>query len=1166
MALRFLTGRADIEKSDFCINEIRDELLKRTQGPPIFYIVPDQMTFQKEYALFNDESIRGSIRAQVVSFSRLAWRVLQETGGSTRPFISSVGVQMTLRRIMEERQAEWHVFQRATDKQGFLSDLERMITEFKRHQVTPTLLKEQINHIESFVHKEPGERALANKLSDLSYIYENLVEALRDNYIDTEDQLQLLADKINETSFLNEATIYLDGFHRFTPQELLVVEALLKKCKDVTVVLTKEEQENHVLSELDLFYQTTETYNTLKEIARQNNIPLKEEMPKDKAFFKFNEQPAFAHLEKYFDTLPSPRYKQSKDVPIQLAEAVHPRAEVEGVAQEIIRLLREENYRFRDMAIFVREADTYKDLIATIFEDYHIPVFVDEKRTMLNHPFIEFLRSLFDVIEGDWRYDAVFRLLKTGFIPIVDKTYPLTESAIDELENYVLEYGIRSRRRWFEDDEWKFQRFRGFDQAAQTDKELNMQAKINKYREQIVAALKPFDEQIREASTVRELCEITYLLLEEIQAPRHLEKMRQEHDEAGNIQEGREQEQVWLAIVQLFDELVEIAGNEAMTLSTFRKVLESGFETLEFAHVPPSIDHVIVGTIDHSRISGIKCAFLLGVNEGSWPMKPPVDGMINEQERELLENHGLKLAESSRRRLLDDWFYMYLAFTAPTNYLWVSYVLSDEEGSSRLASSLIRRLTDLFPSCQQPILLQDLDDMVDADRFITVPEKTRSALTAQLARKKRGYPIQPSWLHVLNWYINNHSKESMTYDMLQSLYYENKPRDLKEDTVAQMYPKKVKTSVSRLEMHYRCSFQHFAQYSLGLQERKIYKLDAPDIGQLFHEALKTITEWVQKEEQDFAALTKQKSDQYAQRAIQSLGPILQHRILTSSNRYKYITYKLQEVIAKATFILSEQARQSGFSPIGIELGFGEKEQLQPLQVTLPNDYELILRGRIDRVDQARKEDGLYLRIIDYKSSNRGLSLVEIYYGLALQMLAYLDIVLTQSERWLGERAHPAGVLYFHVHDAMHSDDMRLDESAIEHELFKKYKMQGLLLANEDIVKMMDMSLDAGVSQIVPAGLKKNGGFYSHSKVATEDTFSQLKNHIHQLIIEAGIDMTTGKIELNPYEYGAQHACTYCAFKSICQFDPMLEENKFRKLKQMKDTDILDMLRQGGEDE
>lgn len=1158
MGLRFILGRAGTGKSGRAFDEIKEKSNKDPQGPSIFYLVPDQMTFEQEYTLFEDEALQGSIRTQVVSFSRLAWRILQETGGAVRQFISSVGLQMMLRKIIEEKNGEWKVFQKAIEKQGFLDQLESIITEFKRYQITPELLAMQKDQLDQFVHKDPAEIAVTQKLEDLIYIYEKLVVALEGNYIDGEDQLQLLTKKIPEAHLLEDAEIYFDGFHQFTPNELAVVEKLLKKCKRVTVLLTIDELEGEKVSDLDLFYQTSETFYALEGLAKDNQIPIEEIVRLKPQDGRFKERPYFYHLEQYFDDRPSPKFEGN--VPVKIGEAVHPRAEIEGVAQEILRLVREKSYRFKDIAIFIRQTDVYHDLIDTVFEDYQIPVFIDEKKSMLNHPLIEFIRSIFDTIESGWRYEPLFRALKTGFIPSSDAKYPLTEDAIDELENYILEYGIRSRKRWFADEKWVFQRFRGFDEAPQTSKELITQERINAYRNQITKALKIYDTDIRACETVREFCETMYRLLEKVKVPERLERMRGFFDADGKVEKGREQEQVWNAVIQLLDEMVEMVGDEPMTLSTFRSVIEAGFETLEFSHVPPTIDHVIVGSVDHSRISGIKASFLLGVNEGVWPLKPPSDGIISENERNVLAFHGLELAQTSKRQLLDDWFYMYTVFTSARDYLWVSYPISDEEGKTKMPSQLVSRIDDLLPG-NEHVLLQEADELIEAERFISTPVKTRSALTAQLARYQKGYTIKSEWWHVLNWYINNEDKYGATYMTLRSLYYKNEPVNLSEDTVGQLYPKQITTSVSRLESYYQCSYKHFAGYSLGLQERKTYKLDAPDIGLLFHEALKTIMEWIQKEGRNFGDLTEQDSQGYAQKSVEKLSPILQHQILHSSNRYQYIQRKLQEVIARATLILSEQTKQSDFTPVGLELEFGENKQLNPLKLALPNGYELVLRGQIDRVDKSTTPGQLYLRIIDYKSSARELNLVHVYYGIALQMLTYLDVVLTEAEEWLGLSASPAGVLYFHVHNPMIANDNVLTDEKLADEIFKKYKMKGLLLADEQIVSMMDRSLETGVSPIIPAGIKKDGSFRKGSRIAEEQTFDNLRNHMHELMIGAGIDITNGGVRLNPYQYKQETACTFCPFLSVCQFEPTLETNEYHSLKDMKEDEVLAQLRQ-----
>ncbi|WP_080874102.1 helicase-exonuclease AddAB subunit AddB [Oceanobacillus timonensis] len=1162
MTVRFILGRSGTDKSGWMMKDIEQRLQKDPMGPAIFYIVPDQMTFQLETALFSREHLSGSIRAQVTSFSRLAWRILQETGGGLKPFISSVGTQMMLRKIIAEKSGDWMAFQKAMKKQGFLDQLESVIQEFKRYEITPDALRIQQNQLNQFVHQSPSETGLVRKLDDFIYIYEQLLKQLQHTYMDNEDRLQILKEKIPQASTLEGAHIYIDGFHRFTPQEISVITALMKKCAQVHIGLTVDPANTDNPDELDIFYQTNQTYQQLSAVAEDNGISLDQSVHLNPLKDQFKDRPYFAHLEQNFDVRPSPEY--TTDASIEIAEAVHPRAEVEGVASRILSLVRDEGYRYRDISILVRQSDVYDDLIETIFGDYDIPVFIDQKRSMLHHPLIELIRSMLEAIENGWRSDAIFRVLKTGFIPASDEEFPLTNDAVDQLENYTIEYGIRYRKQWLADKPWKYQRFRGFDQAAQTSFESEMQEEINRYRNQITDALRSFDADFRAASSVKERCEAIFIWLESLGVPEKLEEMQASFDEQGIPERGREQQQVWDAVVQLMEEMVEIAGDEELDMSTFNTSINAGLEALEFSHVPPTMDHVLVGTIDRSRMSDVRCAFLLGVNEGIWPMKPQIDGMIDDEERDLLEQNGLKLADNGQRQLLDDWFYIYLSLTVAKDKLMISYPISDEEGKAKVPSQVVHRIEDLFPACQEHVLFQDVEDAADTTRFITTKTKTRSALTTQLAKFQRGYDMDSAWFAVYNWYVENQSKHSMTYRILQGLFYKNQPEQLKKETAEELYPKQIKASVSRLESYYRCSYQHFARYSLNLKERETYKLDAPDIGQLFHEALRLITDWVQNEQKDFKQLTKETSANYARRAIQKLSPVLQHQILHSSNRYTFIQQKLEEIIARAAFILSEQARQTDFSPIGLELSFGEKDSpLPPLVLPLDNGYELMLRGRIDRVDKAELHQDLYLRIIDYKSSSRALDLLEVYYGLALQMLTYLDVVLTHSEKWLGQQANPAGVLYFHVHNPMINLDNETTDSDIEQEIFKSYKMRGLLLSDEEIAKMMDESLDIGTSNIIPAGLKKDGTFNSRSKIADEDTFAQLKNHIHGLLKQAGLDMTSGGVEINPFQKKDTEACTYCPFHAVCQFDPVLQGNHYRKIENLKEKEVINLLK-GGE--
>ena len=143
MSVRLLIGRSGSGKTTQCLNEIRANLLENPKGNPIIYIVPDQMTFISEYQLINTPGLGGMIRSQVFSFTRLAWRILQETGGMSRYHLNSTGISMLIQKIIEDKKEELHLFKRAADKAGFISQMEQMLIEFKRYCVGPEELLQQ---------------------------------------------------------------------------------------------------------------------------------------------------------------------------------------------------------------------------------------------------------------------------------------------------------------------------------------------------------------------------------------------------------------------------------------------------------------------------------------------------------------------------------------------------------------------------------------------------------------------------------------------------------------------------------------------------------------------------------------------------------------------------------------------------------------------------------------------------------------------------------------------------------------------------------------------------------------------------------------------------------------------------------------------------------------
>ncbi|MGF9965120.1 helicase-exonuclease AddAB subunit AddB [Bacillus rhizoplanae] len=1165
MSLRFIIGRAGSGKSTVCLQEVQQELQHRPKGETILYLVPEQMTFQTQQALING-NVSGSIRAQVFSFSRLAWKVLQEVGGASRLHIDESGVHMLLRKIVEARKEELYVFQKAAEQNGFFEQLGSMIAEFKRYNLTPSNVYAMWQELDA--HSSGNEqKLLANKIYDLQLLYDDFERALIGKYLDSEDYMQLLFEKLPHSEYVRDSIIYIDGFHTFSPQELEIVRQLLRCGAKMTIALTLDEQTlSNKANELDLFYQTLIAYEKVKQVAREEKIVIEDTIV-------MREQPRFiskalAHLETHYDSRPYAEFQGESQ--ITLYSAANLRAEVEGVAREIRRLVAEEGYRYRDISVLLRNGESYYDMIKTLFIDYNIPFFIDEKRPMLHHPLIELIRSALEAISGNWRYDAVFRCVKTELLYPLDVNKARIRDEMDEFENYCLAYGVQGKR-WTSEEPWTYRRYRSLDgvHGGQTDSEREMEEKINRLREIVRTPIIRLQKRLKRARATMSMCEAVYLFLEELDVPKKLEDLRLRAEEEGNFLFANDHDQVWEQVITLLDTCVEMLGEEKMSLSMFVNVMTTGLESLQFANIPPSLDQVLIANIDRSRLSNIRAAFVIGANEGIIPAAPSDDGVLSDEEREVLVSAGIELAPTARQKLLDEQFVIYQAVTRTSEKLYISCPLADEEGKTLLASSFIKKIKRMFPSADEIFVTNDVNDLSSREQisYVATPEVTLSYLTQQLQNWKRyGFEGNLSfWWDVYNFYVTSPEWKQKSSRVLSSLFYRNRARKLSNAVSKELYGDKIRGSVSRMELFNRCSYAHFAQHGLSLKERDIFKLDAPDIGELFHAALKKIADKLLKEKRTWADLTVKECEYLSVTVIEELAPLLQRQILLSSNRHHYLKHKLQQIIFRTSLVLREHAKSSGFVPVDLEVGFGMggTNSLPAMNFELSNGVKMEVVGRIDRVDKAEDETGTFLRIIDYKSSAKKLDLTEVYYGLALQMLTYLDVVTTNASKWMkqGGTANPAGVLYFHIHNPIVEMKGDVSDIEIEQEILKKFKMKGLVLGDADVVRLMDNTLTSGSSNIISAGLKKDGSFSARSDIASEQEFDVLQQYVHRTFENIGTDITEGVIDIAPYKMGNKTACTFCNFRSVCQFDESLEDNKYRALQDMKDSEALEKMRE-----
>lgn len=780
---------------------------------------------------------------------------------------------------------------------------------------------------------------------------------------------------------------------------------------------------------------------------------------------------------------------------------------------------------------------------------------------------VEFVRSALDVVRRRWRFEDVFRCVKTELLLPLDGS--ITREDMDALENYVLACGIQGYR-WTDGRSWKGIPSLSLEGGRQMDEELL--ATMERCRASITGPLFAFEKRIQKSRSGLELCTAVYKLLDETDVARKLEKLSVGAMEKGQPEKAREHSQLWGAVLDLLDQIVEMMGNERLEFDVFTGVLETGLAELKKGLVPPALDQVLVGNMDRTRPTGVKYAFLLGFNEGVVPAQFKEDGILSEGERSVLENAGMELAPGASRKLLDERFLIYNALTTGSRKLWISYATADDEGKALLPSEVIRHLHRMFPRVHEHSLAalppaglpEEVRDSIHLG-YIGHPEQSLRALIMQLRQWRQGTEIPELWWDVYNWFAADDIRSLELKRLLSSLFYRNVGTKLKRGTSLRLYGgSTLRGSVSRMEKFVACSFSHFASYGLRLKERQLYKLQAPDIGQLFHAALSDMAVRLKEEGRGWGSLSPEECRREASETVERLSPMLQGEILMSSKRYGYISRKLKNIVGRASVILGEHARRGSFEPVGLELDFGPDKELPPLRITLPNGCVMEVVGRIDRVDMARGENGILLRVIDYKSSQKDLKLHEVYYGLSLQMLTYLDVLLTYSEQWLGQPALPAGTLYFHVHDPLLTSSNGMNKEQAEQELLKRFKMKGLLTADREVVSLMDTTLDKGYSSIVPVAVKADGSFYSSASVATPEQWGHLLSSVRGTISDIGTRITEGDVAIEPYRIGQETACTFCSFRPVCQFDEAVEGNGYNNLGKPGKDVIWDLLsRKGG---
>ena len=1115
MGLRIIYGKPGSGKSQFCFSEIAKLIDKKES---IFIITPEQFSFTAERKLMEAVNKNAVINAEVITLTRMAYRVLNDIGGEIKQSLSKCGKAMLVYSILNKYKKELEFLGKSDENIDLVI---RTITEFKKHGITINNLKDEM--------EKTQDAYLKTKLSDMILLYENFENKIVDNYIDDTDLLTILAKHLDEVEFIKNSIIYIDEFAGFTHQEYEIIKGLIRYAKQVNITICVDNLNPAINPDTDIYYSNKITLYKLIDLVNENNFKLEEPVfLKDQYRFKTKE---LKHLANNIYEIQSTKYEENVEN-IRLFLAKNPYSEIENIAKEIKKLVRDKKIRYKDISIITKNIDTYASLVRAIFKQYEIPVFIDEKRDLNQNIIIQYVLSILEILVKNFSSESVFSYVKLGFCEI-------DEDEIFKLENYCNKWGIKQNK-------WK----KDFNIEAEDKSKKQEVERLNELRKQIIMPLIELKESIKKEKTAINITKSLYEFIQNQKIEEKVISRISKLEEEKNIDLANEYKSSYQVLIEILDEIVLIFNEEKISLDNYSKILKIGLKNSGLGKIPGTQDQVTFGDVNRSRSHKVKNIFIIGLNDGSFPSINKDEGFFNDLDREELKQDGIELAKGTLEQLYEDNFNIYKAFTTAENQLYLSYVSTDSESKSLRPSMLINKIKKMFPK------LIEKSDVINKEYDLFNKEVTYEELIENIDKIRNGESIDKIWYEIYNYYKSQNEWKEKLFEDLEGLKYSNLPNQIKKANIDKLYGNKLNTSVSQLERYRSCPFSYYLQYGLKLKEKEELKIQSFNTGSFMHETIDEFFEYVREEQILLTQIEEDKIKDTLENIKDKNLNLSKNYIFTATAKYKVLVKRLKRIVSKALKYIIETLIYSDFDIEGTEIEFNKKGKYPPIVLELDNGKKVEITGKIDRIDTADSDDGKYLRIIDYKSSSKNIDLNEVYAGLQIQLLTYTDAICK------AEDIMPAGVFYFSLLEQMIKADKKVSDEEIEDMIRKNFRMKGLILADVKIIKMNDNTLKTGSSKMVPAAITQSGTVNEKwTNGVNKEQFKILQDYIDKTIKDISKEILSGKIDLKPYNKKGKTPCEYCSYKSICGFNTKQNGNQYNYIDKKSKDDLIKMMKQ-----
>ena len=1110
--MEIILGKSKTGKSTKIYESINEDIQKGYN--PILF-VPSQTREITELEYMKSLKKDGIINVDITTISEYISSNLKKNNMHLEEnYISKLDKKIIVSNVIDENKDRLKLFKNVSKKDGFISIVYMYIDLFRKNNITKEYLKE--NNIKNEILKQ--------KIEEIFMLYEEYVKKINDKYIDGIDEINLWVNNIElYKNELKNSKIYFDGYNNFTKSELEFIKSLLSLNVETTYAINTDItdiNDIYIGNTNDIFEIPNKTYLSLLKIASSVKNENVNTTFLYNDFSKANKDILYL-ADNIFEPVKKKKNIENDSINLNIYSNV--KKEIEAVAYNICKK-RKEGLKYNDFCIYTTDVTGYESIISRVFYEYNIPLYVDTKRKVQTSRLVEYIIQIMQMATSGIKVDSIISLLKKGL-----NDFDLNELAY--LENYVLEFNIN---KYNVDKEWYLNN-EGY------GLEIYDLDKINEIRKKAVLEFYDTVVKLKVANNAKDIVEIIYdHLIDKNIFVNYYNLSSNIEDKTYFLYSSKADYKIWEKISEVFDSICKINDRESINISEFLNQFKVVISEIYVKSVPPTKDKVILADINVSKVGNKKVAFFIGVTDGNFPKKYDEDILFSDREIEDLEKNEIEFKETSISKESMGKYNIYEALHNITDNIYISMPAVDVKSETTRKSSIISQIEDtvniklIGEVTNSKEVYMNIDDIYSKEKCFEYMVKLISSLDNCL----KSEDIENLPLEKLEDYTKKIDDALTMYNYYTSdsnysevLNYIKSDDNLSKESVDLIYKDEFKSSVYKLEQFNKCPFSYYLKYILNINKRKVYEITSMDTGSLMHNIIDVFSKYLIENNikwKDIIDENDMLKDIYEKKFSQIMYDLLKNEFKKQKESVKYGIYvkKLESTMKKVLAVIAKSFKQSDFEMLGNEIEFSDNSVYLPIVLNLENGITMKIIGKIDRVDIYNDEGGAsYIRVIDYKSSKKSLSVKNIKEGISLQLITYLNAILQNNKSY-----KPAACLYFNLsNNLIKLKEYTPNDDKIKEEIIKELRMNGLFLKDVKILENMDKYVKDSKEKLIDISPSK----MSNATKALEETeFDNLCKEALDILKNIGNEMTKGVVKINLKKKNT--ACDYCDFAGVCR--------------------------------